>query len=91
MIQFDKPEKLNGAQLAEELSAAKIKMNTETSPLIDGNGDFWLDINAKDAEKAKEIVDAHIGKDRLNETQIKKAALLERLGITAEEAKLLLG
>ena len=62
MIQFNKPAKLNGADLLEELNAGGVKITQP--PMIDGNGNFWLDINEKDIEKTKTIVDAHIGIDR---------------------------
>lgn len=61
MIKFNKPKNLNGAELAQQLNSAGILINTETSPLIDGNGDLWLDIKAKDSLAAAEIVAAHNG------------------------------
>ena len=61
MIQFDKPENLNGAELLAELKVASITVNEETSPFIDGNGDFWLDIKQADKAKATTIVAAHNG------------------------------
>ena len=61
MIKFDKPQNLNGAELLAELAAAGVVANDKTSPFIDGNGDFWLDINKADEAKAKSIVSAHNG------------------------------
>lgn len=90
MIKFDKPEKLNGSQLIRELRSVDIKINDQTSPFLDGNGDFWLDIAEADIAKASKVVEAHIG---LDESLIKieaRQAVLTKLGLTPEEAKLLL-
>jgi hypothetical protein len=93
MIKFDKPAKLNGSELLDELNAGNIAITTP--PLIDGNGDFWLDIAEKDKAKALDIVAAHVGTTVLPDNSAdkanQKAALLAKLGITAEEAALLLG
>jgi hypothetical protein len=61
MIKFDKPENLNGAELLAELAAGGVVANDQTSPFINGNGDFWLDINESDKAKATTIVAAHNG------------------------------
>lgn len=89
MIQFNKPENLNGTELLNELNAAGVKI-TEP-PLIDGNSDFWLNIAAKDEAKAKAIVDAHNGTTVAPDLSAQRQAILDRLGITADEAKLILG
>ena len=61
LIQFDSPQNLNGGKLIAELATAGITVNQDTSPMIDGAGNFWLDIDpAKEAE-AKVVVDAHNG------------------------------
>ena len=69
MIKFTKPENLDGTKLTNELIAAGIKIlsnnrATETgfaAPMLDGNGDLWLDIDAKDETKAAEVVANHQG------------------------------
>lgn len=61
LIQFDLPQKLNGGKLIAELATAGITVNTETSPMIDGAGNFWLDINQTKEAAAKAIVDVHKG------------------------------
>lgn len=61
MIEFKKPVNLNGAQLIEELNAVGIAIDSDNSPLIDGNGKFWLGISSKDETKAKAIVESHNG------------------------------
>lgn len=89
MIQFDKPENLNGFELVAELEAKGIKV---IEPLvIDGNGDFWIDINSKDQVKAKAVVAVHNGTVAPVDNTTAKAELLAKLGITEDEAKLLLG
>jgi hypothetical protein len=88
MLQFTKPTELNGEQLINELNDAGIK--TSKIPLVDGNGDLWLDVAEKDKSKAETIVNAHVGLDISIAKATAKTALLNRLGITAEEAALLL-
>jgi hypothetical protein len=61
MIKFDKPKNLNGEELLAELASGGVLVNDKTSPFIDGNGDFWLDIETADEAKAKSIVAAHNG------------------------------
>jgi hypothetical protein len=90
MIKFTKPAQLNGSQLIQELRSEGIDINEDTSPFIDGNGEFFLDIDAKDTAKAAEIVSAHIGIDEIKSKAAEKQAILDQLGITAEQAKLLL-
>lgn len=59
MIQFNKPTNLNGAELLAELNAAGVSIINP--PMIDGEGNFWLDIAEKDEAETKAIVDAHNG------------------------------
>jgi len=89
MIKFDKPENLNGTELLDELKAAKV--NISEPPVIDGNGDFWLDIDVKDKSKAEDVVAAHNGTTVAPDKSAARQTVLDRLGITAEEAALLLG
>ena len=91
MIKYTKPTELNGSQLRKELNAAGVKISDSLeSVTIDGNGDLWLDIADKDKAKTETIVASHIAIDESIAKGAAKTALLERLGITAEEAKLLL-
>ncbi len=92
MIKFDKPTNLDGAQLRQELLNANVKIgNTGTEVVIDEYGNFWLDISEVDKPKAEPIVAAHNGTIIAAEAKAQaKAALLERLGITQDEANLLL-
>ena len=91
MIKFNKPENLNGAELIADLKAIKIIVNEQTSPFIDGNGDLWLDIDAKDEAKAKPIVAAHNGTIVAPDKSAQRQAIADRLGLTADELAVLLG
>jgi hypothetical protein len=62
MKKFNKPLNLNGSELLDELAAVGIILDKkEQAPLIDGNGDFWLDVQTKDEAKAAAVVAAHNG------------------------------
>ena len=92
MIKFDKPTNLNGAELLDELAAVGIVLDKDLqSPVIDGNGDFWLDVSELDKTKAEPIVAAHNGTLIVPDLSVQRQALLTRLGITEEEARILLG
>lgn len=88
MEKFNKPEKLNGNQLTKELSAIGIEMLIE--PTIDGDGFLLLDVTKKDASKVEAIVNKHVGIDEIDELQLKKEAVLTKLGLTADEVAALL-
>ena len=88
MIQFTKPTNLNGTELLAELNAGGVSI-TE-SAMIDGEGNFWLDIAEADKAKATPIVATHNGTIVAPDKSAEKAALLAKLGISADEAKLLL-
>jgi hypothetical protein len=91
MIKFNKPDQLNGTELVAELKSIGVIVNDKTSPLIDGNGDFWLDIPAKDEAKTKPIVAAHNGTTVALDKSAAKSAILNRIGLTADELQVLLG
>ena len=88
MIQFTKPINLNGKELLVELNNANVTITN--LPMIDGSGNFWLDIAESDVTTATSIVAAHNGTTVAPDNSAAKAALLEKLGITEEEARLLL-
>ena len=85
MIKFDKPKNLNGAELVQELKVASVTVNEDTSPFIDGNGDFWLDIKEADKDKAVPIVAAHNGTMVAAAPTI--ADKLASVGLSIEELK----
>jgi hypothetical protein len=88
MIQFTKPTNLNGAQLLDELTAGKVSI--VEPPMLDDNGFFWLEIAEADKDKATIIVAAHNGTTVAPDKTAARQAILDRLGITEDEAKLLL-
>ena len=93
MIQFTKPENLDGFYLRKELLKSGVKL-ISNDILLDGD-DLFLNISTKDKNLATEVLEAHNGNTpylaEINSASQAKADLLERLGITADEAKLLLG
>lgn len=88
MIKFDKPSQLNGVQLVDEITQEGITVSG--FPLIDANGFLWLQIADKDQAKTQQIIDRHIGLDYYEDARTQaKNYLLNKLGITEEEAELL--
>jgi hypothetical protein len=87
MIKFNKPTNLNGDQLLAELNAAGVKI-TEP-PLIDGNGDFYLDVATKDKAKAEAIVAKHNGTTIVPEPTIDQK--LANAGLNIQDLKAALG
>jgi hypothetical protein len=87
MIKFDKPTNLNGTELLAELNASGI--NISEPPLIDSNGDFWLDIANQDEVKATPIVAAHNGTTVAPEPTV--AQKLASVGLSVEDLKAALG
>ena len=86
-IKFTKPNTLDGKQLLAELNAGGVAI--EELPSIDFNGNFWLNIDEADVAKTTTIVAAHTltpAPDNL----AAKAAVIAKLGITADEFKTLL-
>jgi hypothetical protein len=87
MIQFTKPTNLNGTELLSELNAAGISI--VNPPMIDGDGNFWLDVSKNDEAKTQQIVAAHNGTIIAPEPTI--ANKLASVGLSVEELKAALG
>ena len=87
MIKFNKPKNLNGAELLQQLNNNGVEITQP--PLIDGNGDFWLDIAVKDETKAQTVVEAHNGTTVAPEPTV--ADKLANAGLTVEDLKAALG
>lgn len=87
MIKFNKPTNLNGTELLAELNSAGIAI-TEP-PLIDGNGDFWLDIAADDETAATPIVAAHNGTTVAPALTVEQK--LQSVGLNVDDLKSALG
>ena len=88
MIQFNRPTNFEGVQFCQELETVGVSINKDTSPLLDENGDFWLDIDVKDTAKAQEVLDAHIPKPRPEPTIEDKLA---SVGLSLNDLKSALG
>jgi hypothetical protein len=87
MIKFNKPKNLNGAELLQQLNNNGVEITQP--PLIDGNGDFWLDIAVADEAKAQTVVEAHNGTTVAPEPTV--ADKLANAGLTVEDLKAALG
>lgn len=87
-MELNIPTELNGVQLQKELKDAGIKLN-DYPRLVDGK--LVLDIAKKDETKAQVIVDAHVGIDNSAEIAAQRQAILDRIGLTADELQVLLG
>jgi hypothetical protein len=86
MIKVNK--KINLSQLDKELNGLGLNAN-----LIDGEivEVYLTEHNTATEAQLKAAIDAHIAIDEVAVKAAQKAALLDRLGITEAEARLLLG
>jgi len=93
MIQFNKPVNLNGEELIVQLELAGVSVIPDErnikAPVIDGDGNFWLNINPEDETKAAPVVAAHNGTVIAPEPTI--ADKLASVGLSIEELKAALG
>ena len=90
MIKFNKPANLNGAELLDELVAVGIVLDLTTqAPLIDGNGDLWLDVKSADEAKAELVVVAHNGTTIAPEPTVEQK--LASVGLNLTDLKTALG
>ena len=89
MITFLKPQNLNGKELVEQLNAAGIEININTSPHDDSQGNLLLDIAPTDEAKAKAIVAAHNGTIVAPEPTV--ADKLQSVGLSVSDLKAALG
>lgn len=91
MIRFAKPENLNGAELLDELAEIGIVLDkVRQAPFLDDDNSLWLDIKKLDSDKAALVIAAHNGTIVAPDKTAARAALLQKLGITVDEAALLL-
>ena len=92
MIEFTKPNDLDGFYLRKELSNAGVVLLSDSILVVENS--LFLDIDSQFEKAAQSVIDAHEGNVAYlaEQTAIasSKAALLDRLGITELEAKLLL-
>lgn len=89
MIQFTKPESLNGTELRNELNAAGVKIDEESQSVqVEGNI-LTLKIKSADEAKAAEIVAAHNGTTIAPELTIEDK--LASVGLNLDDLKTALG
>lgn len=87
MIKVTRPTDLNGAELMDELNAAGVKI-TEP-PMLDGNGELWLDIAQADSTKAQTVAIAHKGRTEATLQTIEQK--LASVGLSVADLKEALG
>jgi hypothetical protein len=85
MIQFTKPENLNGLELVNELKVAGVN----ASNLTVDEDILLIDIDEKDIVKAKKIIEAHNGTTVATEPTI--ADKLAAAGISLDDLRVALG
>ena len=86
MIKFQKPTNLNGAELIDELASVGIILDKYSqAPVLDGNGDLWLDIDSSDESAAAAVVTSHNGTTVAPEPTISDK--LASVGLDFEELK----
>ena len=83
MIKVTRPKNLNGAELIAELSAKGVLITQ--SPMVDGNGDLFLQIAESDLEAAEQVLAKHNGTQIAPQTTI--AQKLSSLGISIDDLK----
>ena len=87
MIQFAKPQNLNGSQLLDELTAAGIEI--VDFPVLDSEENLFLHIDAKDKTKALKIIEKHNGNTIPKEATIDEK--LASVGLSVNDLKAALG
>jgi hypothetical protein len=87
MIQFNKPQNLNGKELLDELLAVGVVV--EGLPVDDGAGNLILNIASKDEAKAEAVVAAHNGTTVAPEQTIEDK--LASVGLSLPDLKAALG
>jgi Holliday junction resolvasome RuvABC DNA-binding subunit len=82
---FNKPAKLNGATLTDELAAVGIIVD---QVMVDGAGNLVLEIADKDKAKADQVIANHKGEDSPDPKAAARASALAKLaalGLSADE------
>jgi hypothetical protein len=82
---FNKPAKLNGTRLTNELAAVGIIVN---EVVISGEGKLVLDIADNDKTKAEQVITNHKGEDIIDPKVAARASALAKLaalGLSADE------
>ena len=82
---FNKPAKLNGTTLKDELAAVGIIVN---EVVLNGLGELELNIAEKDKAKAEQVITDHKGEDTIDPKVAARASALAKLaalGLSADE------
>ena len=82
---FNKPAKLNGTTLKDELAAVGIIVN---EVVLNGSGKLELQIADSDKTKAEQVIANHKGEDTIDPKVAARASALAKLaalGLSADE------
>lgn len=89
-MELELNKEVNGEQLLQELIAAGVSIALDNYPKVESNK-LFIDVTADDEAKTAEVWKNHKAENWEIKRAAARQALLDRLGITAEEAQLLLG
>jgi hypothetical protein len=90
MIQFNKPNNLNGKELRDELNAAGVVISYDkNSVLVNAEGYLVLEIDSSDEAKAAAIIAAHNGTTVAPQPTIETK--LASVGLSLDELRAALG
>lgn len=81
-------KEINGEQLVKELQEVGIVVSD--LPLVE-NGFLILELNPKDETKTKTVYDNHVAEDWSVSKAAARQAVLDKLGLSADEVAALLG
>lgn len=88
MINLPLNKEINGEQFLQELKSAGVNIPNDVFPTVE-NGSLFIDVDYQFEKKVVDLWDAHIAEDWANKKIESRKNLLDKLGITEEEAKLL--
>lgn len=83
-------KEVNGEQLLQELISAGVSIALDNYPKVESNK-LFIDVTTDDEAKTAEVWKNHKAENWEIKRAAARQALLDRLGITADEAQLLLG
>jgi hypothetical protein len=87
-MKFTKPNPLNAETLIKELSSIGIDIEIV---LVNAEGELVLDVKDKDKTKVQTVLNNHKGEDSIDPKLAGRQAIFDKLGLTADEAAILLG
>jgi hypothetical protein len=83
-------KEVNGEQLLQELIAAGVSIGLDNYPKVESNK-LFIDVTVDDEAKTAEVWKKHKAENWEIKREAARQALLDKLGITRDEARLLLG